>query len=71
MLGLGSFRDLVLVTTLGVGMMVTCLASPVGQTLNGLLIILVAFNLVQGIAVTVHHLRFSPLRRRGFKLLLK
>lgn len=68
MLGLGSFRDLALITTLGVGTMVSCLASPLGQSLNGVLISLAAFNLVQGLAVTVHHVRISPLRRRGFKL---
>jgi len=69
MLGLGSFRDLALITTLGVGAMVSCLSSPLGQTLNGVLISLAAFNLVQGLAVTLHHVRFSPLRRRSFKLL--
>lgn len=68
MLGLGSFRDLALITTLGVGTMVSCLASPLGQSLNGVLISLAAFNLVQGLAVTVHHIRISPLRRRGFEL---
>jgi hypothetical protein len=38
-----------------------------GKTLNGVLLSLAAFNLVQGLAVTLHHIRFSPLRRRGFK----
>ncbi|KAL7531820.1 hypothetical protein ACHAXR_004258, partial [Thalassiosira sp. AJA248-18] len=68
MLGLGQFRDLALVTTVGVATMVSCLASPLGKTLNGVLISLAMFNLVQGILVTLHHVRFSPLRRRGFKL---
>jgi putative MATE family efflux protein len=66
MLGLGSFRDLALVTSLGVAVMVSCLASPLGSTLNGVLLSLAAFNLVQGLAVTLHHVRISPLRRRGF-----
>ena len=67
MLGLGAFRDLALITTLGVGVMASCLASPLGKTLNGVLVSLAAFNLVQGLAVTLHHVRISPLRRRGFK----
>ena len=66
MLGLGSFRDLALITALGVAVMVSCLASPLGSTLNGVLVSLAAFNLVQGLAVTLHHVRVSPLRRRGF-----
>jgi len=66
MLGLGSFRDLALLTVVGVAVMVSCLASPLGKTLNGVLISLAAFNLVQGLAVTLHHVRISPLRRRGF-----
>jgi putative MATE family efflux protein len=67
MLGLASFRDLALITGLGVTVMLGSLASPLGKTLNGVLLSLAAFNLVQGLAVTLHHIRFSPLRRRGFK----
>ena len=66
MLGLGCFRDLALITALGVAAMVSCLSSPLGSTLNGVLVSLAAFNLVQGLAVTLHHVRVSPLRRRGF-----
>ena len=66
MLGLASFRDLALITALGVAVMVSCLASPLGKSLNGVLLSLAAFNLVQGLAVTLHHVRVSPLRRRGF-----
>ena len=67
MLGLASFRDLAIITALGVAVMLGSLASPLGKSLNGVLISLAAFNLVQGLAVTLHHVRFSPLRRRGFK----
>jgi hypothetical protein len=49
-----------------VAAMVSCLSSPLGSTLNGVLVSLAAFNLVQGLAVTLHHVRVSPLRRRGF-----
>ena len=66
-LGLGAFRDLALITPLGVGVVASCLASPLGKTLNGVLVSLAAFNLVQGLAVTLHHVGISPLGRRGFK----
>ncbi|KAL7441574.1 hypothetical protein ACHAXH_010007 [Discostella pseudostelligera] len=66
MLGIGMFRDLVVITALGVGVMISCLSSPLGKTLNGVLISLAAFNLIQGVALTMHHVRISPLRRRGF-----
>jgi Na+-driven multidrug efflux pump len=69
MLGLASFRDLALITALGVAVMLGSLASPLGKSLNGVLLSLAAFNLVQGLAVTLHHVRFSPLRRRGFRAL--
>lgn len=69
MLGLRAFRDLALVTAVGVGVMVSCLSSPLGQTLNGVLLSLAAFNVVQGLGVTLHHVRFSQLRRRGFGFL--
>eukprot|EP00956_Cyclotella_meneghiniana_P039168 scaffold166893_cov63-Cyclotella_meneghiniana.AAC.1 len=52
----------------GVAVMLGSLAM-VGNTLNGVLISLAAFNLVQGLAVLLHHARFSPLRRRGFRSL--
>ena len=66
MLGLGLFRDLALITCLGVFVMLLCLSSSLGCTLNGVIISLAAFNVVQGLAVTVHHIRISPLRRLGF-----
>ncbi|KAL3783961.1 hypothetical protein HJC23_013341 [Cyclotella cryptica] len=66
MLGLGCYRDLAIITGIGVAAMISCLASPLGNNLNGVLISLAAFNLVQGLAVTLHHVRVSPLRRRGF-----
>lgn len=67
MLGLGQFKDLALITCCGVGTMVACLKSPLGQTLNGVLLSLAAFNTVQGLLTWLHHIRFSPLRRRGFR----
>lgn len=67
LLGLGAFKDLAIITAMGVGCMVSCLASPLGKSLNGILLSLAAFNLFQGLAVTLHHVRLSPLRRRGFR----
>jgi len=66
LLGLGAYKDLAVITAMGVGCMVSCLLSPLGKSLNGILLSLAAFNLFQGLAVTLHHVRFSPLRRRGF-----
>ena len=70
MLERGSFLDLALITMLGVGVMVSCLASPLGKTLNGVLISLAEFNLVQGLALNLYHVGIAPcLWRCGFKLL--
>ena len=68
MLGLSAFKDLALVTCFGVGAMISCLSSPLGKSLNGVLTSLAIFNLVQGLGVTLWYVRFSPLRRRGFKI---
>ena len=69
LLGLGAFRDLAIITALGVCVMVGSLLSPMGQSLNGILLSLAAFNTFQGLGVLIHHIRLSPLRRRGFKML--
>ena len=68
MLGLSAFKDLALVTVIGVAAMIAGLVSPLGKTLNGVLLSLAAFNLIQGLSCLTWYLRFSPLRRRGFKL---
>jgi len=65
MLGLGKFKALAISTLVGVGIMVGCLSSTLGQQLNGILISLAAFHLWQASAVVYHHLRIGPLRRRG------
>lgn len=61
MLGMGSYKDLALITAGGIATMVACLVSPLGQRLDGILIALGAFSLLQTIGVVIHHLRFSPL----------
>lgn len=64
MLGLGCYKDLALLTTAGIATMVACLISPLGQRLDGILISLGAFCLMQSIGVVVFHLRYGPLARR-------
>ena len=64
MLGLGCYKDLALLTAAGIATMVACLISPLGQRLDGILISLGAFCLLQSIGVVVYHLRYSPLARR-------
>jgi len=64
MLGLGCYKDLALLTAGGVATMVACLLSPLGQRLDGILIALGAFCLLQSIGVVIHHLRFSPLANK-------
>ncbi len=67
LLGLGAFKDLAIITAMGVCVMVGSLLSPMGQSLNGILLSLAAFNTFQGLGVLIHHIRLSPLRRRGFR----
>jgi Na+-driven multidrug efflux pump len=61
MLGLRCYRDLLLITAIGISTMVAGLASPIGQKLNGILVSFLAFCIVQAIAVVIHYLKFGPL----------
>ena len=63
MLGLGSIRDLALVTAGGVGVMIACLVSPLGKRVEGIVLSIAAFHLVQAVAMVWHYLRVGPLRR--------
>lgn len=65
MLGLGCYKDLALVTAGGIATMVACLISPLGQRLDGILVAIGAFSLLQTFGVVIHHLRFSPLASKG------
>jgi Na+-driven multidrug efflux pump len=67
MLGLGTFRALATVTAIGVTSMVACLMTPMGRSLDGILVSLAVFCSFQAIGVITHHLRFGPLRRRDWK----
>lgn len=63
MVGLGSFRALTMCTILGASIMVSCIYSPLGQSLNGVLLSLAAFNIFQAVAMVWHHLKYGPLKR--------
>lgn len=65
MLGLGCYRDLMLLTAGGVATMVAALLSPLGSTLNGVFGSILIFNCVQAIAVVAHFLRIGPLAERN------
>ena len=61
LIGLGAFRTLAIVTAAGVSTMAAVLALPIGKRLDGILLAILAFHLVQGLGVLSHHLLFSPL----------
>ncbi len=61
MMGLGCFKELALCTAVGIGTMVACLRSPLGSTLGGILLSMVAFCSLQAIAMLLFHLRIGPL----------
>jgi Na+-driven multidrug efflux pump len=61
MLGLACYKDLMLITSAGVGTMVACLASPLGKRLDGILLSLMAFSAFQAVGVVIHYLKVGPL----------
>ena len=62
LLGLGQFRDLMLITTVGCGSMLAALASPMGSgSLKGVFLSLMAFSSVNAVLTTVHYLKIGPL----------
>jgi len=65
MLGLGTFKALAISTAMGAGIMVASLCSPLGTTLNGILLSIAAFNLFQAIAMVYHYLKLGPLANKS------
>jgi Na+-driven multidrug efflux pump len=63
MVGLGSFQALTLCTLFGATIKVSCIYSPMGKSLNGILLSLAAFNIFQAVAMVWHHLKMGPLKR--------
>lgn len=65
MLGMGQYKDLAVLTSLGVILMLALLSSPfLGTGLNAVVISLAGFHAVQSIGVVLHHLKRGPLARR-------
>lgn len=61
LLGLSSFRDLMLITAVGIAIMVACLKSPLARGLEGILGSFLVFTVVQAVAVVWHYLKIGPL----------
>jgi hypothetical protein len=61
MLGLGNYRDLMLITAVGISTMVVGVCLPMGRRLEGILLATIAFCSFQAIAVVLHYLYKSPL----------
>jgi putative MATE family efflux protein len=67
MVGLGTFKALTSCTVFGAGIMVSCICSPLGRSLNGVLMSLAAFNSCQALAMIFYHLKMGPLSRKKKK----
>lgn len=68
LLGLGCYRDLMLINAGGVAAMVASLAfTPLGHRLDGILLSIVLSNSLQAISVIVHYLRIGALANRPNK----
>jgi len=61
MLGLGTFKALAVSTAMGTGIMVASLVSPLGKSINGILLSIASFNLFQAFAMVIHYLKIGPL----------
>jgi hypothetical protein len=68
MLGLGCFRDLALLTAGGTLTLLGLLSTPLGNRLDGILVSLAIFNIVQGVSVLTHYLKFGPLAKKKTKI---
>jgi putative MATE family efflux protein len=64
MMGLGSFKDLALVTAGSVGAMVACFATPMGKGLDGIMWSILISNILQAVGVVWHYLKVGPLAVR-------
>lgn len=64
LLGLQKYRALMLLTAGSAASMVACLASPLGQRLDGIMWSIMTFTTVQAIGVVAHYLKVGPLARK-------
>lgn len=63
MVGLGTFKALTSCTIVGAGTMVAFICSPLGQSLSGVMMSLLAFNSIQAAMMVYHFLKIGPLKR--------
>ncbi len=61
MIGLGSYKDLALITFAWIAGMVACLSSPLGKRLDGIMLSILLSSLIQQAGVIVHYLKIGPL----------
>mmetsp|Transcript_3816 Transcript_3816/g.4363 ORF Transcript_3816/g.4363 Transcript_3816/m.4363 type:complete len:562 (+) Transcript_3816:173-1858(+) len=69
MVGTGKFKALSSCTIIGASVMIASILSPLGKTLNGVLISLAAFNFIQAFTMVWHHLKLGPFSGKREKLL--
>jgi putative MATE family efflux protein len=67
MMGLGSFKDLALVTAGSVGTMVACFATPMGKGLDGIMWSILISNILQAVGVVWHYLKAGPLAVKHYE----
>jgi putative MATE family efflux protein len=63
MLGMGSYRDLAIITGTWIAAMIGCLASPLGKRLDGIMWSILLSSVIGQIGVVGHYLKFSPLAK--------
>ncbi len=68
MLGLELFKDLMCSTVIGVSVMYACLSSPLGKSLNGIMLSLLVFNVYRAFAMVFHYFKMGPLALRSNKV---
>lgn len=64
MLGMGSYRDLAIITGTWIAAMIGCLASPLGKRLDGIMWSILFSSIIGQIGVVGHYLKFSPLAKQ-------
>ena len=48
-------------TSIGVSVMYACLSSPLGKSLNGIMLSLLVFNVYRAFAMVFHYFKMGPL----------
>ena len=63
LLGLQLFKALSWITAIGVAVIYTSLSSPLGKSLNGILLSMLIFNGYRAFIMVYHYLKLGPLAR--------